>query len=384
MQFAHIFRCQYAILIIIIVRQFSLLANDSTRGPVFDLPGQTLCTAALMRALSNLARTLQLCYTFCIVSTISFQLRLRGINVKYDLIIIGSGPAGLAAAIYAARAELNFVVLERSSISGGQVLNTYEVDNYPGIPGISGADLSQKLREHCDILKAPFISTEVKEVLRDEDNCFTVNTWEGPSYTARSIIAATGASHKSLGCPGEEELAGSGVSYCATCDGAFFKGADVAVVGGGDVAVEDAIYLARFCRKVYLIHRRDEFRAAASLVSRAKQIDNISFITDTVVNRILGDDAVTGVELQNKKTGAVSQLAVKGVFIAVGIAPATELFRSLAACNPAGYILADETCSTTCPGLFAAGDLRTKVLRQIITAAADGANAVTSVLEYLG
>lgn len=301
----------------------------------------------------------------------------------YDLLIIGSGPAGLAAAIYAARAELNFAVIERSSVSGGQVLTTYEVDNYPGIPGVSGADLSNKMREHCDGLGVTFLTEEVKKIEKNGD-VFTVSTWDKNTYEARTVIAATGASHRELGCPGEEDFQGAGVSYCATCDGAFFKGRVCAVVGGGDVAVEDAIYLSKLATKVYLIHRRDEFRATPALVSAAKEIGNIEFVTDTVINEIKGSDMVESILIENKKTGETRSLAVNGLFVAVGITPATELFTSLADTDPAGYLVADETCATTCPGLFAAGDLRQKPLRQIITAAADGANAVTSVLKYLG
>lgn len=297
----------------------------------------------------------------------------------YDLVIIGSGPAGLAAAVYAARAELNFIVIERSSASGGQVLTTYEVDNYLGLPGRSGSELSNAFREHCDNLGVKFVTDEVKSI-SSENSIFTIKTWDGAEYTADNVIAATGASHRLLGCPGEEELTGAGVSYCATCDGAFFKGRTVAVVGGGDVAVEDAIYLSKMASKVYLIHRRNEFRAAASLVTKARAISNIEFVTDTIVNRINGTDSVESIDTENKQTGAESNLPVDGIFIAVGIDPATELFKNLCDTDPAGYIIADETCRTTCPGLFAAGDLRTKPLRQIITAAADGANAINSLL----
>ena len=301
----------------------------------------------------------------------------------YDMIIIGSGPAGLAAAIYAARAELNFIVIERSIVSGGQVQQTYEVDNYPGIPGVSGPDLSQKMREHCEKLGVEFRTEEVKSVEHlenagQDDARFTVKTWEGSEYTAKTLIAATGASHSTLGVPGEDVLQGMGVSYCATCDGAFFKNKVCAVVGGGDVAVEDAIYLSKLCSKVYLIHRRDEFRAAQTLVSEAKTKENIEFVLSSVVNEIQGNNRVEKILVESKKTGEVTELAVDGIFIAVGIKPESELFTGLAKANEGGYLIADETCATSCEGLFAAGDIRAKQLRQIITAAADGANAVTS------
>ena len=230
-----------------------------------------------------------------------------------DMLILGSGPAGMAAAIYASRAELNFLVIERSIVSGGQVQQTYEVDNYPGIPGVSGPDLSQKMREHCEKLGVEFVTEEVKSVERLANSGFSVKTWDGNEYTAKTVIAATGASHSTLGVPGEEVLQGMGVSYCATCDGAFFKNKVCSVVGGGDVAVEDAIYLSKLCTKVYLIHRRDEFRAAGTLVSEARGKENIEFVTSTVVNSIQGTNKVEKIEILDKKTGETRELACDGV-----------------------------------------------------------------------
>ncbi len=302
---------------------------------------------------------------------------------NFDLLIIGSGPAGLSAAIYAARAELNFAVIERSSVSGGQVQSTYEVDNYPGIPGVSGPELSEKMRAHCEKLGVRFITEDVVKITHD-DGLFTVTTSDNNTYTARAAIAATGASHRKLACPGEEELSGMGVSYCATCDGAFFRKRKCAVVGGGDVAFEDAIYLSKLARVVYLIHRRDAYRATPTLVSQATAIENIEFITDTVVSSINGSDMVESLTLTNVKTNETSNLEVDGVFIATGIIPENVLFGKIANLDENGYIIAGENCETSCPGLFAAGDLRTKQLRQIITAAADGANAVTSAIHFLG
>ena len=300
----------------------------------------------------------------------------------YDLIIIGSGPAGLAAAIYASRAELDFIIIERSGVSGGQVQSTYEVDNYPGMPGISGADLSTAMRNHCESLGANFITDEVKSISRSSQ-LFSIDTWDGSSYAARTVIAATGASHRHLGCQGEEDFAGMGVSYCATCDGAFFKGRKCAVIGGGDVAVEDALYLSKIARQVYLIHRRDEFRATPALVTEAHAVPNIEFLTPMTVEAVNGSDMVESIVLHSLVSDEITSLAVDGVFVAVGITPETELFKGLADCDEAGYIIAGENCATSCPGLYAAGDLRTKPLRQIITAAADGANAVTELLKYL-
>lgn len=301
----------------------------------------------------------------------------------YDMIIIGSGPAGLAAAIYAARAELDFTVLERNGISGGQVLSTYEVDNYPGLPGVSGAVLSEEFRKHCEKLKAPFEATEVLGITKGEDGIFALSTDDGRTLLSRTVIAACGAEHRELNVPGEEELQGMGVSYCATCDGAFFKGRTTAVIGGGDVALEDAVYLSRLCSKVYLFHRRDEFRASKSLVTQAEKCSNIEFVFDTVVKEICGSDMVESLITENTKTGHSGSIKVDGVFIAVGIKPQNEVITGLAACNEGGYVIAGEDCATSVPGLFVAGDLRTKALRQIITAAADGANAVTSAITYL-
>lgn len=299
----------------------------------------------------------------------------------YDLIIIGSGPAGLAAAIYAERAKLNFLVIEKNYLSGGQVLNTYEVDNYPGLQGIGGFDLGMKLREHAEKLGAVFSEDEVVEIKRSEDLKKVVT--KDAVYETRTIILASGADHRKLGISGEEKLRGMGVSYCATCDGAFFKNKIAAVVGGGDVAAEDAIFLARICKKVYLIHRRDELRAAKILQERVFAEQNIEMLWDTVVTQINGEEKVESINLKNVKTEEESKLELNGVFVAVGITPNTGIYENLVKMDAQGYIIADEDGITNVPGIFAAGDLRTKQLRQIITAASDGANAVTSVQNYL-
>lgn len=301
----------------------------------------------------------------------------------YDVVIVGSGPAGLAAAIYAQRARLSYVVLEREYVSGGQVVNTYEVDNYPGLPGIGGFELGMKLREHAEQLGAQFINIEVRHIeLEDEGRIKAVYT-DGEEYRARSVILAMGAKHRLLGVPGEKELTGMGVSYCATCDGAFFKGRTVAVVGGGDVAAEDALFLARGCEKVYLIHRRDSLRAANVLQERLRDCENVEFLWDTEVTRIMGDESVEGVWLKNKKDGSERMLDLDGIFIAVGNLPETKIVTRLLRLDENGYIPAGEDCVTEVPGIFAAGDVRAKQLRQIVTAVSDGANAVTSVQNYL-
>lgn len=295
-----------------------------------------------------------------------------------DLVIIGAGPAGLSAAVYAKRAGLDALLIDFSPVHGGQVLSTYEVDNYLGLPGVSGIELSEKFSEHAD--KAGIEKMEaVVNAVEVIDGGYVVRTSEKDVDT-KTIIVATGAKHALLNVPGEEELAGMGVSYCATCDGAFFKKRDVCVVGGSDVAVEDAIYLARTCKKVYLIHRRDTLRAANSLVEQLKNCPNVEFVWDSEVTKIVGEDQVDGVMVHNKKTGEDSEIAVQGVFIAVGIQPVTELVDKLGVkASEDGYILAGEDCRTSLKGIYVAGDIRKKPMRQIITAVADGANAVASV-----
>lgn len=299
----------------------------------------------------------------------------------YDLIIIGSGPAGLSAAIYAQRAGLDTLVLEKEYISGGQVVNTAEVDNYPGLPGMNGYELGMKFRSHADALEAKFQIAEVKDIIIEETQK-TVRTNEGDFY-AKNIIISTGASHRKLGVLGERELAGMGVSYCATCDAAFFQDRTVVVVGGGNVAVEDAILLSRTCKKVYLVHRRDELRAEKILQESLFACKNVELIWDSIPLSIEGTDKVEALKIQNKKTQEESFIETDGVFIAVGIVPGTEKFKDLVKLDEAGYIVAGEDGITSEPGIFAAGDIRTKNLRQVVTAVADGANAVASVQRYL-
>lgn len=299
----------------------------------------------------------------------------------YDVIILGSGPAGLSAAVYAQRARLNTLIIEEKPMSGGQILDTYEVDNYPGLPGISGFELGQKFRTHADQLGAEFVNEQVQE-LKDLGEKKLVVT-EKSSYETRTLILATGARHRKLNVPGEKELAGVGVSYCATCDGAFFRGKTVAVVGGGDVALEDALFLARGCEKVYLIHRREEFRGARILQERVRESDNIELVLDSNVIEILGEQMVTSVLVHNHVKNERHELQVQGVFIAVGISPNVAAADGLVEQDQQGYIKAGEDAVTSVPGIFAAGDVRTKQLRQVITAASDGANAVISAERYL-
>lgn len=299
----------------------------------------------------------------------------------YDIIIIGSGPAGLSAAIYAQRACLDTIVIEKNGISGGQVLNTWEVDNYPGFPGVTGFELSRQFREHANKLGARVVQDEVVQVELSGNVKKVV--CEEETYEARCVILASGAHHRTLEVPGEEELRGAGVSYCATCDGAFFRGRTVAVVGGGDAALEDAIFLARMCEKVYIVHRRDKLRGAKRLQERLQALENVEFVWNSETAAIEGNGQVEALRLRQTKTGEEKRLDVDGVFIAVGIAPESELYAGQLELDEQGYIRADESGQTSVPGVFAAGDVRTKALRQILTAASDGANCVESAERYL-
>ena len=299
----------------------------------------------------------------------------------YDVVIIGAGPAGMSAAIYARRARLSCIVIEKTGGSGGQVLSTYEVDNYPGITGVGGFELAEAFRAHCEKLEVEFVSDEVVGI--DAEHEVKRVFGEERDYECRTIVIATGARHAKLKVPGEEEHSGMGVSYCATCDGAFFRNRTVAVVGGGDVAAEDAIFLARMCRQVYVIHRRNELRAALSLQEKLFSLPNVEMVWNTVVEEICGEGRVTSLMVRDVQTEQVTSLEVDGVFVAVGILPNSNEFTGKLTVNESGYIVAGEDCATSIPGVFAAGDVRQKELRQIITAAADGANAITGVQKYL-
>ncbi len=300
---------------------------------------------------------------------------------KYDLVILGSGPAGITAGIYAMRARLDTLLLEKGYVTGGQMLNTFEVDNYPGMPQVTGSEMSAAFERHVRQLGLPIRQGEATKIIPDGKG-FCIET-EEDTYHASAVIIATGTRHRLLNVPGEKELSGMGVSYCATCDGAFYKGKTVAVVGGGDAAVEDGIFLARICKKVYLIHRRDELRAAKILQERLLGLENVEVLWNHELKEIAGDEHVTDVEVYDNQKNSRSRLAVDGIFIAVGVQPNSQALEQIAATDRAGYFIAGEDCKTSTPGIFAVGDIRTKTLRQIVTAAADGANAVTSVLEYV-
>lgn len=300
----------------------------------------------------------------------------------YDLVIIGSGPAGLCAALYACRAMMNFVLIEKQSFSGGQIINTNEVDNYLGLPNENGFDLAMKFRQHAENAGTEFIQKEVLSIEK-KDNIFTLTLNNNENIITKSVLIATGAVNKKLDIPGEKEFTGKGVSYCANCDGAFFRDKVTAVVGGGDTALEDALYLSKICKKVYLIHRRNKLRGAESMQNLVLNTENITVIWDTVVNSINGKEKVESLSLENTKTNEEHDLTVDGVFIAVGTQPVSSLVKDLVLLDDMGYIIADETGKTNIDGIFCGGDVRQKNLRQVITAVSDGANCIYSVQKHL-
>lgn len=298
-----------------------------------------------------------------------------------DIIIIGGGPAGLTAAIYAQRAGCDITLFEYMS-PGGQVMTTPEIENYPGFAG-TGFDLAMKFYEQVNALGVDFCYENVK-TLKKEDGVFSVACESGTEYEAKSVIIASGARRRKLDIPGEAEFTGRGVSYCATCDGNFFRNKTVAVVGGGNTAVEDAIYLSNLCKTVYLIHRRDSFRASKTLTDRLARCENIQLILDTVPLEIRGEDKVCALAVRNKLTGAETEIETDGVFVAVGTIPETSFVPAEVVLNEGGYIVTDNKCMTSVEGLFAVGDVRNTPLKQVITAAADGAVAATYAAEYIG
>lgn len=298
-----------------------------------------------------------------------------------DIIIIGAGTAGLSAAIYAQRAGKTTLVLEREAY-GGQIINTPDVENYPGIAHISGFDFATGLYEQAQNLGAEVEFADVSGV-EDQGGKKIVHT-TGGDFACRALILATGVQRRKLGLPKEQAFTGKGVSYCATCDGAFFKGKDVAVNGGGNTALEDAQYLSRIAGKVYLIHRRDAFRADPAEVKKIEGKENVIPVLNCTVTDLVGDGKLSGVEVMNKVTGEKKVLPVSALFVAIGQAPSNAAFAGLVDLDEAGYIRAGEDCKTSRPGVFAAGDCRTKSVRQLTTAAADGAVAALAAAAYLG
>jgi thioredoxin reductase (NADPH) len=299
----------------------------------------------------------------------------------HDLVIIGGGPAGLTAGLYAARARLDCVLLEKLA-PGGQVLTTDRVENYPGFPeGISGFELVDKMKAQAENFGLEIRTEEVMKLeLKDDRRILTTNKGD---LETKAVILAPGAAWKRLGVDGEEALIGKGVSYCATCDGPFYRDQDVAVIGGGDTAMEEAIFLTRFASTIKVIHRRDALRAIKLLQERAFAEEKIEFIWDTVPTKILGGDGVEGIELKNVKTGEFSRKEVQGVFIFIGTIPNTDFLRGIIELDENGFIKTDDNMQTSAPGVFAAGDVRAKLFRQISTAVGEGAAASYSVEKYL-
>lgn len=298
----------------------------------------------------------------------------------YDIGIIGGGTAGMTAAIYGQRAGKRTIIIEGGNF-GGQITSSPNVENYPGIASVSGSEFSMNLLDQAMKLGAETVVERVTGI-EEEDGIKVIET-TGKAYPCSSVILATGVTHRHLAVPGEERLTGAGVSYCATCDGMFFRGREVAVVGGGSTALQDAEFLSNYCSKVYLIHRRDEFRGESNIVKRLEEKENVEFILNTVVKEINGKDMVESLTLLNRKTVGKTELPVAGVFVAIGQIPQNDIFAETVKLDGDGFILAAEDCVTSHPGIFAAGDCRTKEVRQLTTAAADGAVAALAACKYI-
>ena len=298
-----------------------------------------------------------------------------------DIIIIGAGTAGLTAGIYAARAGKTALILEATAY-GGQIINTPDIENYPGIAHISGFDFAQNLYDQAVALGVKVVFEGAAKIA-DGGSVKTVTTTGGRLYECRAVILATGAKNRHLGLAREEELTGKGVSYCATCDGMFFRGKDVAVNGGGNTALGDALYLAGICRKVYVIHRRDTFRGAQTDAEKLAKLDNVEFVLNSTVTALHGESRLESIDVTSKTDGSVREIPVSALFVAIGQAPDNGAFADLIQLDNRGYIQAGENCRTNREGIFTAGDCRTKALRQLTTAAADGAMAATAACEYI-
>lgn len=298
----------------------------------------------------------------------------------YDIGIIGGGTAGLTAAVYGQRAGKTTIVFEQKNY-GGQIVFSPNVENYPGIASISGAQYSMNLTEQAVNLGAKTVMEAVTGV-RKLENGFAVETTE-KEYVCRRVIIATGVTHRPLGLANEERLTGAGISYCATCDGMFFRGRNVAVIGGGNTALQDAEFLSNYCSTVYLVHRREEFRGEARLVEALKKKENVKFVLGAVPKAILGEDITEGLLVEKKETGEEIRLDVAGIFVAIGHIAKNEIFAELVKLDDAGFVQAGEDCVTSCDGIFAAGDCRTKEVRQLTTAAADGAVAALAAVKSL-
>ena len=310
---------------------------------------------------------------------------------RYDILVVGAGPAGLTAAIYGARGGKKVLILEKLSY-GGQIINTPEVENYPGTKKTSGFELATSMYEQAIELGAEVAYGEASGIVESKDEegkkIFEIKTKsvtgaEGETYEAKAVILATGVKSRELGLPREEALAGAGISYCATCDGAFFRGKDVAVLGGGNTALEDAEYMAEIANKVYLIHRRKEFRGDEITVARLAGKDSVEFVLDTVPVEIMGEPIVDGIKVKNVVTDEERLIPVNAIFVAYGKIPDNNAFSDVAELNEAGFFASGEDCLTKTEGVFVAGDCRTKARRQLVTATSDGACAAMSAIEYI-
>lgn len=298
----------------------------------------------------------------------------------YDILIIGSGAAGLSAAVYASREMLKFAVIEKIFMGTGQIAESEQVDNYPGLYALSGYEIGEKLREHAVALGTEFINGDVAGIIPVE-NYYQLKLTNGKTFDTKTIVFAAGAAHRKLGIKGEDEFTGRGVAYCAVCDAAFYRDKNVAVVGGGDSALGEAMLLSKFAQKVYLIHRSESFKANKLIQKRIKNVPNVEIILNTQVLEIIGDKKVEKIKISQENSE--KEISLDGVFVAIGSKPNSELLANLVELDKGGYVVADEDGVTSAKGIFAAGDVRTKKLRQVITAASDGANCVISAEEYL-
>lgn len=300
-----------------------------------------------------------------------------------DVLIIGSGPAGLAAAIYTGRAMLSTVVCERDYMSTGQIVESDCIDNYPGLPNIEGYELGEKFKAHAQAYGTEFIEDEVIKIEKSANGSFVIKFKSDNLLSVKAIIYAAGASHRKLGIDGEFALRGAGVSYCAVCDGAFFKDKTTVVIGGGDTALGDALLLSKICKQVFVIYRGEKLRAAKSLQNKANDTVNIDIIYNAIPTSFNGDKHLYSISLKNTKTGKTAELNAEGAFIAIGSNPNSQILKGLVELDKSGYVVADETGKTSVSGIFVAGDVRTKALRQVVTAVSDGANAAISAENYI-
>ena len=296
----------------------------------------------------------------------------------YDIIIIGAGTAGLTAALYGARAGKDVLVLEEKA-AGGQIINSPAVENYPGIKHTSGLQFIQSLRQQAEEAGAKIQNLKAEKIVNQSEKKVVIT--KNTLYETRTIILCTGVMQRKLGLPGEKELAGCGVSYCAVCDGAFYRGKKAAVVGGGNSALEDALFLSNYCERVFLIHRRDRFRGESQYVNALMQKSNVTFILETIGTALQGENHLESLHIKNTQTNIIEELAVNAIFIAIGHEPRNEAFANTVSLDEEGFIRADESCRTNVPGIFAAGDCRTKKVRQLVTAAADGAAAALAACD---